>query len=189
VVFFGDSLTAGYGLEESQAFPALLETQLAATGTPIRAVNAGVSGDTSAGGVSRLSWLLKQHPDVLVVELGANDAMRGQPPSATEANLRRIVETAKAQGVRVLLVGMLAPPNYGPEFTRDFAAIYPRLSRQLDVPLVPFLLEGVAGRPELNLADGIHPTPEGHAIIARTLRPYLEKMLVSDSAAAGAARP
>lgn len=190
VVFFGDSLTAGYGLEESQAFPALLAAQLAAAGTPIRAVNTGVSGDTSAGGVARLPWLLKQHPDVLVVELGANDAMRGQPAAATEGNLRRIVETAKSQGVRVLLVGMLAPPNYGPEFTREFGAIYPRLSRQLEVPLVPFLLEGVAGRPELNLADGIHPTPEGHAIIARTLRPYVEKLIASENAATPAiARP
>jgi acyl-CoA thioesterase-1 len=177
VVFLGDSLTAGYGLEESQAFPALLAGQLAAAGRPIQAVNAGVSGDTSAGGLARLSWLLKQRPDVLVVELGANDALRGQPPAATEKNLRQIVERAKGDGIAVILVGMLAPPNYGPDFTRDFAAIYPRLSRQLGVPLVPFLLQGVAGRPELNLPDGMHPTPEGHAIVAQTLLPYLRDVL------------
>jgi acyl-CoA thioesterase-1 len=177
VVFLGDSLTAGYGLEEAQAFPALLATRLEAAGLPIRAVNAGVSGDTSAGGLARLSWLLKQRPDVLVVELGANDALRGQPPAATEENLRRIIERARAEGVTVLLVGMLAPPNYGPEFTRDFAAIYPRLARELGVPLVPFLLTGVAGRPELNLPDGLHPTPEGHRIVAANVLPYLRPLV------------
>ena len=177
VVFLGDSLTAGYGLEEAQAFPAQVASQLAAAGTPIRAVNAGVSGDTSAGGLARLAWLLKQRPDVLVVELGANDALRGQPVAATEANLRRIVEAARLQGVQVLLVGMLAPPNYGPDYTRDFAAIYPRLARQLELPLVPFLLDGVAGRPELNLPDGIHPTVEGHVLVARNVLPHLQELL------------
>ncbi len=177
VVFLGDSLTAGYGLEEAQAFPALVARELGEAGTPIQAINAGVSGDTSAGGLARLSWLLKQQPDVLVVELGANDALRGQPPEATEKNLRQIVERAKGEGVEVLLLGMLAPPNYGPEFSREFGAIYPRLARQLEVPLVPFLLTGVAGRPELNLPDGMHPTPEGHAIVARTLVPYLREAL------------
>jgi acyl-CoA thioesterase-1 len=179
VVFLGDSLTAGYGLEEAQAFPALIGRQLKAAGLPVQVVNAGVSGDTSAGGLARLSWLLKQRPDVLVVELGANDALRGQPPAATEENLRRIVERARADGVAVLLVGMLAPPNYGPEFTRDFAAIYPRLARELGVPLVPFLLTGVAGRPELNLPDGLHPTPEGHRIVAGTVLPYLRPLVES----------
>jgi acyl-CoA thioesterase-1 len=177
VVFLGDSLTAGYGLEEAQAFPALIARQLEAAGLPVQVVNAGVSGDTSAGGLARLSWLLKQRPDVLVVELGANDALRGQPPAATEESLRRIIERAKADGVAVLLVGMLAPPNYGPEFTRDFAAIYPRLARELGVPLVPFLLTGVAGRPELNLPDGLHPTPEGHRIVADTVLPYLRPLV------------
>jgi acyl-CoA thioesterase-1 len=187
VVFLGDSLTAGYGLEEAQAFPALLAAELAAAGRPIVVVNAGVSGDTSAGGLARLPWLLKQNPDVLVLELGANDALRGQPPATTEQNLRQIVARAQERGVAVLLVGMLAPPNYGPEFTRDFGAIYPRLARQLGVPLVPFLLAGVAGEPELNLPDGLHPTPEGHAIVARTVRPYLEAVLAGLPAAKPAA--
>ncbi len=177
VVFLGDSLTAGYGLEEAQAFPALLGVELAAAGTPVRVVNAGISGDTSTGGLARLSWVLKQKPDVLVVELGANDALRGQPVAITEANLRKIIETAKSQGVAVLLAGMLVPPNYGPDYTRDFADIYPRLARELDVPLVPFLLDGVAGRPELNLPDGLHPTAEGQNLVARNVLPHLQAVL------------
>jgi acyl-CoA thioesterase-1 len=177
VVFLGDSLTAGYGLEEAQAFPALLGVELAAEGTPVRVVNAGISGDTSTGGLARLSWVLKQKPDVLVVELGANDALRGQPVAVTEANLRKIIETAKNQGVAVLLAGMLAPPNYGPDYTRDFAAIYPRLALEFEVPLVPFLLDGVAGRPELNLPDGLHPTAEGQNLVARNVLPHLQAVL------------
>src|SRR5690349_13170925 len=138
VIFLGDSLTAGLGLTENQAYPALLDHKLDEAGTPIRVLNAGVSGDTTAGGLSRLEWLLSQKPDVLVVGLGANDGLRALPVDETEKNLREIVRRAKAAGARVLLLGMQIPPNYGPDYTRAFADLYPRIAEDLDVPLVPF---------------------------------------------------
>jgi acyl-CoA thioesterase-1 len=177
VVFLGDSLSAGYGLAEEEAFPALLAARLTAAGRPIRVVNAGVSGDTSAGGRQRLDWLLRQQPDVLVVELGANDALRGQPLAATEENLRAIIQRAREAGVEVLLCGMQIPPNYGPEYTTGFAELFPRLARELEVELVPFLLAGVGGVPELNLPDGIHPTAEGHQRVAANVEPHLHAVL------------
>lgn len=182
VVFLGDSLTAGLGLGESQAFPARVAAQLAAEGTPIRVVNAGVSGDTSAGGLRRLDWLLRQQPDVLVVALGANDGLRGQDPEAMMANLRAIVTQARAAGARVLLTGMLMPPNYGADYVEGFSDVYPALARELDVALVPFLLDGVAGDPALNQADGIHPTAEGQARLAENVLPYLRPLLDADAA-------
>lgn len=177
VVFLGDSLTAGLGLEEDQAFPARLAELLRERGTRIHAINAGVSGDTSAGGLARLEWLLRQEPDVVVVELGANDGLRGQPAANTEANLRKIAARVRAAGAEVLLVGIQVPPNYGPQYAREFAEIYPKLAKELGVPLVPFLLEGVAGDPALNLPDGIHPTADGHERVAATVLPYLEGVL------------
>lgn len=177
VVFLGDSLTAGYGLDEEQAFPALVESRLEAAGQPIRMVNAGISGDTTAGGLNRLDWLLSQQPDILVVSLGANDGLRGVELTSSEENLRQIVTKAKEKGVKVLLVGMLIPPNYGPDYTEQFAAIYPKLAEELDVALLPFLLEGVAADPELNLADGIHPNAEGHEILATTVLQHLTPLL------------
>ena len=177
VVFLGDSLTAGLGLAAEEAFPALVAERLAREGTPIQPVNAGVSGDTSAGGLRRLPWLLRQDPDVVVVELGANDALRGQPVAGIEENLRRIVQSAQTAGARVLLVGLQVPPSYGSEYARQFAEMYPRLAEELDVPLLPFLLEGVAGRRELNLADGLHPNAEGHRRIAELLAPRLIAVL------------
>jgi len=180
VVFLGDSLTAGYGLPEADAYPALIEAALAAEGRPVRVVNAGVSGDTSAGGLARLDWVLRLEPDVVVVELGPNDGLRGLPLEATEANLRRIVERGRAAGARVLLAGMLIPPNYGPDYAGRFAAIYPRLAEELDAPLVPFLLEGVGGEPDLNLADGIHPNAAGHRRVAENVLPHL-RPLVADA--------
>jgi acyl-CoA thioesterase-1 len=185
VVFLGDSLTAGLGLDEDEAYPALLERELRKEGLPVQVINAGVSGDTTAGGLSRLGWLLGQHPDVLVVGLGANDGMRALPVAETEKNLREIVRRAKAAGARVLLLGMRIPPNYGP-YADDFAALYPRLAKELDVPLVPFLLEGVGGVRDLNQADGIHPTAEGQEIVAKNVLPYLEEVMRS-RVAAGAA--
>ncbi|MCU0229960.1 MAG: arylesterase [Acidobacteria bacterium] len=187
VAFLGDSLTAGYGLSADEAFPALVAAALAARGTPIRAVNAGVSGDTTAGGLRRLDWVLKSRPAVVVVALGANDGLRGQPLASIEANLRAIVLGARAAGSRILLAGMLMPPNYGGEYADGFAAIYPRLARELDVPLVPFLLEGVAGHPERNQADGIHPTAEGQRIVARNVEPFLAELLGAPAAARGGA--
>ena len=179
VVFLGDSLTAGLGLEEGQAYPALLETELRQEGTAVRVVNAGVSGDTTAGGLSRLGWLLRQHPNVIVLGLGANDGLRGQPLTEIEANLREIVRRSESSGARVLLLGMRIPPNYGP-YADDFAALYPRLAKELDVPLVPFLLQGVGGVRSLNQVDGIHPTAEGQEIVAKTVRPYLEEVLAPE---------
>jgi acyl-CoA thioesterase-1 len=180
VVFLGDSLTAAFGLEEDEGYPARVAAELDRRGLPIRALNAGVSGDTTAGGLERLDWLLAQRPDVVVVELGANDGLRGQPLAAVESNLRAIVERSRAAGARVVLAGMRIPTNYGPEYTRDFHALYPRLAQELGVPLIPFLLEGVAARPELNLPDGIHPNARGYEIVARTvaeaLAPVLEEI-------------
>lgn len=176
VVFLGDSLTAGMGLDEDEAYPALLERELRQEGLSVHVINAGVSGDTSAGGLSRLGWLLGQHPDVIVVGLGANDGMRAVPVAETEKNLREIVRRAQAAGAEVLLLGMRIPPNYGP-YADEFAALYPRLARELDVPLVPFLLAGVGGVRGLNQADGIHPTAEGQEIVAKNVLPYLEEIL------------
>jgi acyl-CoA thioesterase-1 len=177
VVFLGDSLTAGLGLPADQAYPALLARELSADGFRVRVINAGVSGDTSAGGLRRLRWLLAQHPAVVVVGLGGNDALRGQPPAEIERNLREIVAQARQAGAQVLLLGMQIPPNYGPDYTGDFAAIYPRVARELHVPLVPFLLAGVGGVAELNQADGIHPTAAGQVKVAANVKPYLEQML------------
>lgn len=179
VVFLGNSLTAGLGLGEAQAFPALVERRLDEEGWSIRAVNAGVSGDTSAGGLSRLDWVLRQRPDILFVSLGANDGLRGLAPESTESNLRQIVEQGQASGAVVVLAGQRLPPNYGPDYVRRFEEIYPRLARELAVGWVPFLLEGVAGRRSLNLADGIHPNAEGHVRIADVVLPALRSALES----------
>ncbi|MBI5017044.1 MAG: arylesterase [Deltaproteobacteria bacterium] len=177
VAFLGDSLTAGYDLPEAQAFPALLGERLAEDGIPIRVINAGVSGDTSAGGLRRLDWLLTQHPDAVVVELGANDGLRGQPVTQLEENLREVVEKARAAGAKVLLLGMRLPPSYGPLYVRQFEAVYPRVANELKVAFVPFLLEGVAGRAELTLQDGMHPNAAGHRIVAKNLVPPLRRLL------------
>jgi len=177
VVFLGDSLTAGLGLDAGQAYPAVLDRRLDAHGTPARVLNAGVSGDTTAGGLARLDWLLKQKPEVLVVELGANDGMRGLDLAMTERNLREIVRWAKSSGARVLLLGMRIPPNYGPDYTERFQEMYPRIAKDMDVPLVPFLLEGIGGVADLNQADGIHPTAKGQEMVAANVEPYLEDIL------------
>jgi acyl-CoA thioesterase-1 len=177
VVFLGDSLTAGLGVDASEAFPAIVAGQLKQQGRPIEAVNAGVSGDTTAGGLRRLDWLLKQKPDVVVVGLGGNDGLRGLDVKASEENLRQIIQKSRHAGARVVLLGMLIPPNYGPEYVESFRAIYPRLAKETGVELVPFLLEGVGGDPRLNQPDGIHPTAEGHRIVAQNVLPHLRKVL------------
>jgi len=177
VVFLGDSLTAGLGVAEEEAYPALAAARLVSEGRAVRILNAGVSGDTSAGGLRRLEWLLAQNPDVVVVGLGANDGLRGLPLGETESNLRRIVSRSREAGARVVLLGMMVPPNYGPVYAPGFAELYSRIARDLEVALVPFLLEGVGGRPELNQADGIHPTAEGHRLMAQTVYPALEAVL------------
>jgi acyl-CoA thioesterase-1 len=176
VVFLGDSLTAGLGLDENQAYPALLDRELRQAGVPARVINAGVSGDTTAGGLARLGWLLGQHPALIFVGLGANDGLRGLPLTEVEANLRQIVQRSRTAGARVLLLGMRLPPNYGP-YADQFTTLYPRLAKELDVPLVPFLLDKVGGIRSLNQEDGIHPTAEGQEIVAKNVLPYLEKTL------------
>ena len=176
VVFLGDSLTAGLGLEAGAAYPARVETALEEEGRPVRVLNAGVSGDTTAGGLSRVDWILKQKPDVLVVGLGGNDGLRGLPLEQTEKNLRAILRRGREAGARVLLLGMQIPPNYG-EYADLFAEMYPRIAKDMNVPLVPFLLEGVGGMAELNQADGIHPTAEGQEIMAKTVVPYLRPLV------------
>ena len=177
IVALGDSLTAGLGVGVEEAYPALLEARLRREGFDYRVVNAGVSGDTSAGGLRRLDWALKLKPQVLIVALGANDGLRGQPPATLRANLTQIVERARGAGARVLLAGMRVPPNYGDEYARAFAAVYASVARATGVPLAPFLLDGVAGDPRLNQADGIHPTAEGQRVIAEHLWPHLRPLL------------
>ncbi len=180
VVFLGTSLTAGLGLRRPEdRWPETLGRMADSAGLAIHIVNAGRSGDTSTGGLNRLDWILQSGIDVLVIELGANDGLRGQPPAVLEDNLRTIIRRARKANpaVEILLVGMEAPTNLGNEYTTRFRKVFSTVADDLDVALVPFLLEGVAGVPALNQADQIHPTAEGHALIARTVWPYLEPLL------------
>jgi acyl-CoA thioesterase-1 len=162
----GDSLTAGLGLATSQAYPALVQQRIDAEKLNYEVVNAGVSGDTSAGGLSRLDWTLDGNVRILVVALGGNDALRGQPPAELERNLAQIIERAQARGITVVLAGMEAPPNWGRPYIVAFHQVYRELADRYRVPFVPFLLQGVAGRTDLNQQDGIHPTAEGARILA-----------------------
>lgn len=177
VVFLGDSLTAGFGVDLEQAFPAIVGETLRRNGLPVEVVNAGVSGDTTAGGLRRLDWLLRQKPDVVVVGLGGNDGLRGLDLKASEDNLRAIALKSREAGASVLLLGMLIPPNYGPEYATQFREVYPRVAKETGATLVPFLLEGVGGDPSLNQPDGIHPTAEGHEILAENVAPSLLGMV------------
>ncbi len=173
----GDSLTAGYGLLSDQAWPTLLEHRLRADGLDSRVLNAGVSGDTAANGLSRLGWILEERPDIVVVELGANDALRGLDPARTADHLEAIISRSLAAGARVLLTGMHAPANLGQDYRRAFDAIYPELARKFGIPLYPFFLDGVATRPELNQPDGIHPTAEGMALVLERIYPHIKAMV------------
>lgn len=177
VVFLGDSLAAGLHLPAEQAFPAAAQRLLVDREQPFRLVNAGVSGDTTAGGLARLDWLLRQSPDILVVELGGNDGLRGLPVEQVESNLRAILERTLDAGVRPLLLGMDAPPSLGPGYPRAFREVYHRLGEELEVPVVRGFLEGVGGIRSMNLPDGIHPTPEGHERLAENLAGALEELL------------
>ena len=177
IVAFGDSLTAGFGVAPELAWPALLQERLTREGYPYRVVNAGVSGDTTAGALRRVSWVLRARPDVVVVALGANDGLRGQPVTAMQANLAEIVSRLQASGPRVLLAGMRLPPNYGTEYTQAFHQAFADVAHQAKVPLMPFLLDGVAADPRLNQADGVHPNAEGHRRIAEHVWPYLLPLL------------
>ena len=177
IVFLGDSLTAGYGLAKEQSVPALIQRRLVEEGYEYEVVNQGVSGDTSAGGVSRLDWSLDGDVKVLVLELGANDGLRGLPADSTRRYLDEIITRAKARGIRVLLAGMEAPPNHGPVYTSEFREVFRDLARTHKIALVPFYLEGVAGIPALNQSDGIHPNTDGNVIVERTIWKHLEPLL------------
>jgi acyl-CoA thioesterase I len=181
MVVLGDSLSAGYGLAGSDAFPAKLQKALKARGIDVDMTNAGVSGDTSSGGRDRLDWSVPQGTQAVVVELGANDALRGTDPAVTRAALTDIVTRLKARGIAVLLCGMVAPPNYGAEFAARFNSIYPDLAKSSGVPLYPFFLEGVAADARLNQVDGMHPTAEGVDVIVKNILPTVEAFLGSIS--------
>lgn len=171
VLILGDSLTAGYGLDPAQSYPSVIQEKIRESGLKWQVVNAGVSGDTSAGGLRRIDWLLKRDVDILVLELGANDGLRGIQLDVTKSNLQQIIDrTRKAHpAVRIVIVGMMVPPNLGPDYSNGFRNLFVELAEENQAGLIPFLLEGVAGKPELNLSDGIHPTAEGHRIIADTV--------------------
>jgi acyl-CoA thioesterase-1 len=179
MVFFGDSLTAGLGVDPDEAFPALIQERLKTAGLPWRVVNAGLSGETTAGGLRRLDWILRQPVDIFVLELGGNDGLRGIPPESSRSNLEAMIERIRARypNVKVVLAGMQMPTNMGPDYTRQFAAMYPDLARKTRVTLIPFLLEGVGGVAGLNQADGIHPTAAGHKIVAETVWRALQPLL------------
>ncbi len=187
IAVLGDSIAAGYGVKPAEAFPAKLEAVLKAEGRQVTILNHGVSGDTTAGGVDRLDWMLADKPDIVFVELGGNDALRGTDPAATEKNLDTIVSRLKAANVTVWLAGMVAPRNLGSEYTRAFDGIYKKLADKHDVPLYPFILEGVAQDAAFNQADGIHPNPKGVDIIVQNLLPFVTRNL--DSYAASVRRP
>ncbi len=179
IVALGDSLTAGYGIEPEQNYPSQLQRKLDEAGYRYRVMNAGVSGDTSAQGLSRLSVLRELHPEIVIVALGANDGLRGLPIETTRANLEAIIRAVQEDGSKVVLAGMEIPPNYGPDYTRAFRAMFPELAKRYGTALIPFLLEGVGGHAELNQEDGIHPTGEGYRIIVEnvwdTLAPLIDR--------------
>lgn len=177
LLVLGDSLTAGYGLTEDEAFPAQLEKALQGAGHKVTASNAGVSGDTSAGGLARLEWALQDNPRLVIVELGANDALRGLPPEETFANLDAILERLESAGIHTILAGMRAPRNLGEEYTTSFDQIYPRLAQKHKVIYYPFFLDGVLMDRALNQADGIHPNSRGVRVIVERILPFVETAL------------
>ncbi|WP_317164473.1 arylesterase [Pontibacter fetidus] len=184
ILFFGNSLTAGYGLEPTQAFPALIQERLDSLGYNYKVVNAGVSGETSAGGKSRVDWLLKKPVDVFVLELGANDGLRGIDPESTYKNLKTIMDKVRSKNpdVQILLAGMQMPPSMGQKYATQFSEVFTKLAKEENVVLIPFLLEGVAGDPELNQKDGIHPTVEGQKILADNVWQVMEPLVKAEAA-------
>jgi len=177
IVAFGDSLTAGQGVPAAQSYPALLAARLRAEGYPYRVVNAGVSGDTTAGGLRRVDWALRLGPEVVILELGVNDALRGQDLDTVRSNLHQLVERFQSAGVQVLIAGMRLPPNYGAGYGATFRRLYEEVARKRGAALMPFFLDGVAGDPRLNQPDGVHPTAEGYRLIVDRLWPYLRPLL------------
>lgn len=181
ILFLGDSLTAGRGVERAQAFPALIQEKIRAQNLPFDVINAGVSGDTTAGGLSRLDWILQKPIDVLVLELGANDGLLGLPIPAMKKNLQTIIDRVKAKNpqVKIVIAGMQIPPNFGAKYAADFSAAFPELAEKNHAALIPFLLKGVGGHPDLNQADQIHPTAAGHKIVAEDVWRVLEPLLTN----------
>ncbi len=177
ILVLGDSIAAGYGLPPDRSFPARLEEKLNSEGHDVKVINGGVSGDTTAGGKARLDWALSDKPDVAIVELGGNDGLRGIPPAETKSNLDAILARLKSAKVRVLLTGMLAPPNMGKGYEGAFNALFPALARRYNVAFYPFLLDGVAAQPALNQPDGIHPNDQGIAVLVDRLAPYVVRLL------------
>ncbi len=184
VLAFGDSLTAGLGLPANEAFPARLAARLKEDGIDVKMVNAGVSGDTTTDGLARLDWALADKPDYVILALGANDALRGIDPKIARANLDKMIVKIQASGAKLLLLGMLAPANWGADYEHAFDSIYPELAKAHDVPLYPFFLEGVAMNPELNQPDGLHPNERGVAILVDHIAPLVAK-LIGDKAMGG----
>ena len=179
ILFFGNSLTAGYGLDPAVAFPALIQHKIDENGLKYEVVNGGLSGETSAGGLGRIDWMLKKPVDIFVLELGANDGLRGLPLEQTHKNLQGIIDKVKAKypGVKIVLAGMMVPPNMGDSYQKAFTKIYPELAQKNAATLIPFLLKDVAGIPDLNQGDGIHPNVQGEKIVAETIWQYLEPLL------------
>ena len=180
MIFFGDSLTAGYGLDEpSLAFPGLIQARLDSAGLGYQVVNAGVSGETSSGGVERIDWVLSKPVDVFILELGANDGLRGIPIESTTKNLQSIIDKVKAKNdkARIILAGMQVPPNMGQHYSTSFKNMFIEIAKKNNIELIPFLLEGVGGEAKFNQADGIHPTAEGHKIVANNVWPYILKVI------------
>lgn len=185
ILFFGDSLTFGYGVDSSAAYPTLIQKRIDGLGLPYRTINGGVSGDTTSAGIERLRWMLRQPPDVLFLALGANDGLRGIPPAAVQTNLEQMIDIAREKNpsIKIILAGMMMPANYGTEYTKRFSAIFPAIAKKKNVALVPFLLDKVAGINNLNLPDRIHPNAKGYEIVAETvwitLKPVLTPAPVS----------
>ena len=182
ILFFGDSITAGYGVNLEQAYPALIRQKIDSLGWDFKVVNAGLSGETSAGGLRRVDWILRQDVDVFVLELGGNDGLRGIELNSTKSNLQSIIDKVRKQSpdTKLILAGMQVPPNLGQDYTQQFRQMFPDLAQKNDVTLIPFLLKGVGGIPDLNQGDGIHPNPKGHKILAENvwevLKPILQNM-------------
>ncbi len=177
IVAVGNSLTEGLGVDEAKAYPARLQRKLQAEGLTYEVINAGISGETSSGTLSRISWILKLQPDIVILETGANDGLRGIDPNLTRQNIIAAIKKLKTQNVTVILAGMQTLPNLGKEYAESFSEIYPQIAQSEEVPLIPFFLEGVAGVPELNRADGIHPTAQGYAIISESVYPYVREAI------------
>ncbi len=179
ILFFGDSLTAGLGLDQEQAFPNIIQDKIDESGKKYRVINAGLSGETSAGGLNRIDWVLKQPIDIFVLELGANDGLRGLPLESTRQNLQGIIDKVRSRypKVKIIIAGMMVPPNMGEDYGTEFLKIYPDLAKANNAKLIPFLLKDVGGDPDLNLPDGIHPNIEGHQIVANNVWEVLKPLL------------